>query len=96
MTPDCELCAAARLTPWFYDDDVCWIAECELCGVPMVVWRQHDPSPPADVRAYLLDRLAEVVAAHVTWQHWVDDDMRSIPHHYHAHARPQGGFFAPR
>ena len=84
------------MTKWFYEDDVCWIAECELCGVPMVVWRTHDPAPPDDVRAYLLDRLAEVMAEHVTWTHWVDDHMRSIPDHYHAHARPQGGFFAPR
>jgi hypothetical protein len=23
----------------------------------------------------------------------VDDNMRNIPDHYHAHARPRGGFF---
>ena len=23
---DCELCEAARLTPWFHEDEVCWIA----------------------------------------------------------------------
>ena len=28
-----------------------------------------------------------------TFEHWVDDDMRKIPDHYHAHARPVGGFF---
>jgi hypothetical protein len=25
--------------------------------------------------------------------HYVDDHMRNIPDHYHAHARPAGGFF---
>jgi hypothetical protein len=38
-------------------------------------------------------RLGEVVAAHFTYEHYVDDNMRNIPDHYHAHARPKGGFF---
>ncbi len=88
---DCELCEAARLTEWFHEDETCWIAECELCGVPMVVWRRHDPSPPEDVRVALLTRLAVVVERHYDFDHWVDENMRSIPTHYHAHARPRRG-----
>ena len=38
-------------------------------------------------------RLAEVVGAHFEFEHYVDDNMRNIPDHYHAHARPRGGFF---
>ncbi len=45
MTPDptfvriegCDLCRAARITPWYHEDEICWIAECEICAVPMVV-----------------------------------------------------------
>lgn len=89
----CELCAAARLTEWFYEDELCWIAECEACAVPMVVWRVHDPAPPADIKAALHGRLADVVAQFFVDEHWIDDNLRSIPDHYHAHARPRGGFF---
>ena len=39
----CELCEAARITQWFYEDDLCWIAECEICAVPMVVWQRARP-----------------------------------------------------
>jgi len=92
VTP-CELCEAARLTEWFHEDELCWIAECDLCSVPMVVWKVHDPSPPGDVRAQLHDRLAAVVGQHFEFEHWIDDNMRSIPTHYHAHARPRGGSF---
>lgn len=88
----CELCEAARLTEWFYDDEECWIAECEQCAVPMVVWRNHDPAPPDDVKAVLWRRLAAVVAEHYDYEHWIDDRLRTIPDHYHAHARPRGGF----
>jgi hypothetical protein len=84
----CELCEAARFTEWFYEDDDCWIAECESCGVPMVVWRVHDPHPPDDVKARLLAHLAAVMGEVFEDDHLVDDNLRTIPDHYHAHARP--------
>ena len=71
---------------------MCWIAECELCTTPMVVWRWHGTEPSADQLAHMHDRLAEVAEATVG-AHYVDDNMRNIPDHYHAHGRPEGGFF---
>ena len=59
----------------------------------MVVWRSHDPDPPVEVKAELHARLADVVKTHFEFDHYVDDNMRNIPDHYHAHARPRGGFF---
>jgi hypothetical protein len=91
--PDCLLCRAERLTAWYHEDEDCWVADCTVCDTPMVVWKVHDPRPPADVLARLHDRLALVVAEHFVFDHYVDDHMRRIPDHYHAHARPQGGFF---
>jgi hypothetical protein len=89
----CDLCTGARITPWFHEDDVCWIAVCTICAVPMVVWRSHGTEPPADELAHMRAHLAQVAAATLTVGHWVDDNMRNIPDHYHAHARPDGGFF---
>ena len=91
--PACELCAAERVTEWFHEDDDCWVAECEACYVPMVVWKRHDPNPPEETRVVLHARLSEVVVAHYGYEFWLDDNMRSIPTHYHAHARPRGGFY---
>jgi hypothetical protein len=96
----CELCEAARITPWYYDDETCWIAECEICEVPMVVWRQHGTHPPQADKDYMHARLREVAAAHFDENIYIDDHMRNIPDHYHAHGRPSGGFwgrdFPPR
>jgi hypothetical protein len=95
----CDLCEAAKMTPWYYEDDVCWIAECEICDVPMVVWKVHDPLPAPEIKAEMHQRLALVVATHFSYEHYVDDNMRNIPDHYHAHARRRGAFFgtgAPR
>jgi hypothetical protein len=88
----CELCAAARITRWYHEDEVCWIAECEMCEVPMVVWRSHGAAPPAADVAHMYARLNEVAAAHFG-AIYVDDQLRTIPDHYHAHGRPVGGFF---
>ena len=43
--PSCDLCEAARLSEWHHEDDVCWVADCEVCGVPMVVWKHHGAGP---------------------------------------------------
>jgi hypothetical protein len=60
ITRTCDLCEAARLTRWYSEDVVCWVADCEICAVPMVVWRRHaiDPSP---------DELAHMNAALAWW-----------------------------
>lgn len=89
---DCELCEAAPLTERYYEDDECWIAECEGCFVPMVVWRRHDPDPTDDVKARLHARLDAIIAEQFEGEHYIDDNMRTIPTHYHAHARPRHRF----
>jgi len=89
--PTCELCEAARITPWFHEDDRCWVAECEACAVPMVVWRHHGTDPADEDQAHMIDRLHEV-ATRQLGEHWLDPDRRSIPDHWHVHARPRGGF----
>ena len=74
------------MTEWYHEDDECWIAECEFCNVPMVVWKVHDPAPPAAVRAELHEKLG-AVAERLGLAFYIDDNMRNIPDHYHAHAR---------
>jgi hypothetical protein len=87
----CELCEAARLTTWYHEDDVCWVADCEICNVPMVVWRTHGVDPPEPDREHMmshLGRVADEVLGVGTWS--FDGVMRQIPDHFHAHARDPG------
>ena len=89
--PDCELCEAVPFTRQFHRDEICWIAECESCDVPMVVWNFHGTEPSADHLEHMLCRLSEVGEAvlgrekGVAW--FIDRQMRQIPDHFHAHAR---------
>ncbi|CAB4788302.1 unannotated protein [freshwater metagenome] len=92
----CELCEAARLTEWYFEDDLCWVAECEVCYVPMIVWKQHDAMPSEEIKIQLHQRLLAVVDALFDYVPYIDDNMRNIPDHYHAHARGRGfGFGNP-
>ncbi|MDE3108053.1 MAG: hypothetical protein KGJ42_07840 [Acidobacteriota bacterium] len=85
----CQLCEAAVLSTRYYEDDQCWIADCTICLVPMVVWRVHDAHPSDEVRLALHAALAVVADQEFGAGEWrVDDHMRNIPDHYHAHARP--------
>jgi hypothetical protein len=85
----CQLCEAAVLSTRYYEDDQCWIADCTICLVPMVVWRDHDAQPSDEIRRVLHAALALVADQEFGVGEWrVDDHMRNIPDHYHAHARP--------
>jgi hypothetical protein len=87
MTPTCELCDAVKMTTWWFEDDVCWIAECESCFVPMVVWKRHGTDPSDGDRTFMLEQLRGVAEVHGPKRFWIDESRRSIPDHYHAHAR---------
>ena len=95
---NCPLCQAERRTTWYRDEPLFWIADCELCAVPMVVMRRHG-MPTPDEEAVMLATLAEVATevwgltsrGDPNW--WFDKVRRNIPDHWHAHARPGWGFF---
>ena len=84
----CDLCEAAQLTTWHHEDQVCWVADCEICDVPMVVWKRHGPEPPDAELAHMLEQLDRVAVARFGAEGFtVDRIMRQIPDHFHAHAR---------
>lgn len=89
--PECELCRADRFTHWYHEDEHCWVADCEVCSVPMVVWNDHGIEPDADVVEHLLTCLATAAGerfGHGDWK--IDRTMRQVPTHFHAHARDRG------
>lgn len=96
--PTCLLCRAERLTPWQHEDDLCWIADCFQCATPMVVWKRHGIEPPEDERRHMIEHLTRVGEERFGESNggiWLDREMRSIPDHFHVHARPKNAFFGP-
>ena len=42
----------------------------------MVVWKQLDPNPPADLRDQMLGKLRGVADVHGPQNYWIDDTLR--------------------
>ena len=96
MSSACVLCEAERLTEWYFEDEACWVTDCIVCMTPMVVWRTHG-LPDDDTEASLLRHLERIATDRYGADgDYVDGERRRIPDHWHAHARPAGGFFDPR
>lgn len=92
--PRCELCEAAKMTTWYHEDATCWVADCEVCDVPMVVWKRHGPTPPkADVEHMVAALEAVANDRFGGGAYTVDRTMRQLPEHFHAHARDEGWYF---
>ena len=90
----CELCEAARMSAWYHADEVCWVADCEVCDVPMVVWRRHGAEPPQEEIDHMLAQLRRVALERFGSESFsVDRVMRQIPDHFHAHARDPNWWF---
>jgi hypothetical protein len=86
--PDCELCEAARFTHWYAETDDGWIADCEVCSVPMAVWWHHGTEPDETARDRLFAALGAAADQRFGPGEWdLDTTMRQVPTHFHAHAR---------
>ena len=87
-THDCELCEAARFTHWYYEDDVCWVADCEACSTPMVVWKKHGTDPSKSEVEWMLTCISKAAEERFgLGVGSVDRVMRQVPNHFHAHWR---------
>jgi hypothetical protein len=61
----------------------------------MIVWRSHG-LPESELETELLTRLERIASDRYGPDgYWIDPERRRIPEHWHAHARPAGGFFDP-
>lgn len=83
----CELCRAQKITEWYFEDETCWIADCEICETPIVVWQWHGAAPPQAEQDYMLEQLSKIATERFGERFLIDGQMRQIPDHFHAHAR---------
>jgi len=87
---NCPLCTAEHVTRWFSEDEICWVALCKTCSVPMVVAQKHGADVPPAVREHMITCLREAADVYFggVRPYELDTEMRAIPGHTHFHARP--------
>jgi hypothetical protein len=76
----CDLCEAARFTHWYHEDETCWITDCEVCSVPMAVWKPHGIDPSEAEVTHMLDQLEAAGKTRFGDEPFtLDLEMRTIP-----------------
>jgi isoleucyl-tRNA synthetase len=84
----CPLCTLDRRTAWYMETPHWVILQCDTCGVPMAVWREHTEEIPELEKQAMLVALAQVADRELgEGQWWFDSIRRMIPEHPHWHAR---------
>jgi hypothetical protein len=84
----CLLCTLEEHTQWYTETPQWVILQCDSCGVPMAVWREHTEAIPETAKAAMLAELARVADIALGAERWrLDSVRRMIPEHPHWHAR---------
>jgi Zn ribbon nucleic-acid-binding protein len=78
----CPLCKAEKLTWWYYEDSLCWIADCKTCGVPLAVLKRHTTQPTPEEVEHMVQ-----IAKKLFPGKRIDFTMKSILGHFHFHTR---------
>ena len=82
MTENCPLCRFELLTKKYHEDDTVIVVDCKQCHVPMFVLKRHARWPLLAELKHV-QNLFDKLFPDKMW----DDEMKSIPDHYHVHAR---------
>lgn len=77
----CPLCEARKLTRWYYEGDHFWIADCEICGAPIIVAKGHKKNVPKRIRDLMKEKAREIFGKNIDFQ----KEQRRIKDHFHWH-----------
>jgi len=85
----CPLCWARRKTHRYFEDDLCWIADCETCkNAPMVILKRHSMRITKAEYDSLTENLSKVANSALGVDSYIiDRHQRKIKDHLHWHAR---------
>jgi hypothetical protein len=85
----CPLCKLEKKTHWYVSTDCYVICDCDICNVPMLVWREHIATQPTGKDfEYALGVLTGIANCKFGDGKWMFDfTRRKIPDHWHCHVR---------
>lgn len=75
----CELCERKKITKWYHEDNICWIANCKTCGNPMIVLKHH--GEPTEEELSHLKQISQRLFPDKKWR----GIRKKIKDHWHEH-----------
>ena len=82
MSEGCPLCKAERLTRWYHEDGVCWVADCSSHPDKKIIVLRHHSKNPTPLEEKHMKKLAERLFPDKRWR-----GPKSILDHYHLHEK---------
>ena len=83
----CPLCLAEKVTPWYFENDTMWVADCDSCDEPMFVLKRHSHLPAEQELELMVTKAREMFGEEPPF----DFVRRRIPDHFHFHVRVRYG-----
>jgi len=77
----CDLCEAKKITKWYYESDLMWIADCKSCGIPMCVYKVHTQHVPIMDMDLMVTRVCKIFGNKVKLRF----QAKKILNHFHFH-----------
>lgn len=76
----CELCEAKKVTPWYYEDGVVWVADCKSHpNKKIMVLKRHTEEPTTEERMHMI-QLTRNLFPDIKWR-----GPASLKEHFHLH-----------
>jgi len=82
----CDLCKREPRTRQYYEDSKLWIVDCDTCGVPLIIWKEHVMEVGVEDVTHML-QVIEKIFPDMGDGYYLDSEMRKIPEHKHWHLR---------
>jgi len=77
---ECPLCKREKLTKWYYEDEIVWVADCKSHPDKKLIVLKRHTSTPTKQELEHMKKIASELFPNKEWR-----GPRSIPEHFHLH-----------
>lgn len=88
--PDCDYCVRNFETHVYHECEICIVIECDDCGDPLVIWKNHDIIPPSKELDHMFNAAWTSTGGFDQKGQFDAVRTRKFRHHWHGHIRAQG------
>ena len=87
---ECHLCTRKFNTHVYHHCEICVVLDCDQCGEPLVIWKEHGIIPPPKEMDHMFDAAFRYTGGFDQKAQFDATRSRAYQDHWHAHVRRPG------